>query len=124
MHCMYFFKQVGSVLNIVSTIRSIKLSDVKQILSIAGIGSYLVKGLFGQLRGLPQEPKEEEEKEPAAGREEKGLIKVLHALTKVLNVLKGVYDKIAGGLNKILGVINIVAKPWFENFSAEVEETG
>ena len=111
-------KQVGSVLNIVNTIRSIKLSDVKQILSIAGIGSYLVKGLFGQLRGLPQEPKEEEEKEPAAGREEKGLIKVLHALTKVLNVLKGVYDKIAGGLNKILGVINIVAKPWFENFSA------
>ena len=111
-------KQVGSVLNFVSTIRSIKLSDVKQILSIAGIGSYLVKGLFGQLRGLPQEPKEEEEKEPAAGREEKGLIKVLHALTKVLNVLKGVYDKIAGGLNKILGVINIVAKPWFENFSA------
>ena len=117
-------KQVGSVLNTVNTIRSIKLSDVKQILSIAGIGSYLVKGLFGQLRGLPQEPKEEEEKEPAAGREEKGLIKVLHALTKVLNVLKGVYDKIAGGLNKILGVINIVAKPWFENFSAEVEETG
>ena len=111
-------KQVGSVLNIVNTIRSIKLSDVKQILSIAGIGGYLVKGLFGQLRGLPQEPKEEEEKEPAAGREEKGLIKVLHALTKVLNVLKGVYDKIAGGLNKILGVINIVAKPWFENFSA------
>ena len=111
-------KQVGSVLNIVSTIRSIKLSDVKQILSIAGIGSYLVKGLFGQLRGLPQEPKEEEEKEPAAGREEKGLIKVLHALTKVLNVLKGIYDKIAGGLNKILGIINIVAKPWFENFSA------
>ncbi|WP_027629782.1 hypothetical protein [Ruminiclostridium cellobioparum] len=52
------------------------------------IGSFLVKGLFGQLRGLPQEPKEEEEKEPAAGREEKGLIKVLHALTKVLNVLK------------------------------------
>ena len=111
-------KQVGSVLNIVNTIRSIKLSDVKQILSIAGIGGYLVKGLFGQLRGLPQEPKEEEEKEPAAGREEKGLIKVLHALTKVLNVLKGIYDKIAGGLNKILGVINIVAKPWFENFSA------
>ena len=111
-------KQVGSVLNIVNTIRSIKLSDVKQILSIAGIGSYLVKGLFGQLRGLPQEPKEEEEKEPAAGREEKGLIKVLHALTKVLNVLKGIYDKIAGGLNKILGIINIVAKPWFENFSA------
>ena len=111
-------KQVGSVLNTVNTIRSIKLSDVKQILSIAGIGSFLVKGLFGQLRGLPQEPKEEEEKEPAAGREEKGLIKVLHALTKVLNVLKGVYDKIAGGLNKILGVINIVAKPWFENFSA------
>ena len=111
-------KQVGSVLNIVNTIRSIKLSDVKQILSIAGIGGYLVKGLFGQLRGLPQEPKEKEEKEPAAGREEKGLIKVLHALTKVLNVLKGIYDKIAGGLNKILGVINIVAKPWFENFSA------
>ena len=117
-------KQVGSVLNTVSTIRSIKLSDVKQILSIAGIGGFLVKGLFGQLRGLPQEPKEEEEKEPAAGREEKGLIKVLHALTKVLNVLKGIYDKIAGGLNKILGVINIVAKLWFENFSAEVEETG
>jgi phage-related protein len=111
-------KQVGSVLNFVSTIRSIKLSDVKQILGIAGIGGFLVKGLFGQLRGLPQEPKEEEEKEPAAGREEKGLIKVLHALTKVLNVLKGVYDKIAGGLNKILGVINIVAKLWFEVFSA------
>ena len=111
-------KQVGSVLNFVNTIRSIKLSDVKQIMSPAGIGGFLVKGLFGQLRGLPQEPKEEEEKEPAAGREEKGLIKVLHALTKVLNVLKGIYDKIAGGLNKILGIINIVAKPWFEVFSA------
>ena len=111
-------KQVGSVLSFVNTIRSIKLSDVKQIMSPAGIGGFLVKGLFGQLRGLPQEPKEEEEKEPAAGREEKGLIKVLHALTKVLNVLKSIYGKIAGGLNKILGIINIVVKPWFEVFSA------
>ena len=111
-------KQVGAVMDFVDTIRGIKLSDVKQFLSPAGIGSFLVKGLFGQLKGLPQEPKEKEEKEPAAGREEKGLIKVLHALTKVLNVLKSVYDKIAGGMNKILGVINIVAQPWFELFSA------
>ena len=111
-------KQVGAVMDFVNTIRSIKLSDIRQFLSPAGIGNFLVKGLFGQLKGLPQEPKEKEEKEPASGREERGLIKVLHALTRVFNILKSVYDKVAGGVNKILGIINIVAKPWFELFSA------
>lgn len=111
-------KQAGAVMDFVNTIRSIKLTDIKQFLSPAGIGDFLVKGLFGKLKNLPQEPKDKEEKEPASGKESKGLIKVLHALTKVLNVLKNVYDKVAGGVNKVLGIINITKKGWFEPFSA------
>ena len=111
-------KQAGAVMDFVNTIRSVKLADIKQFLSPAGIGDFLVKGLFGKLKNLPQEPKDKEEKEPASGKESKGLIKVLHALTKVLNVLKNVYDKVAGGVNKVLGIINITKKGWFEPFSA------
>ena len=46
-------KQAAAVMNFVNTIRSIKISDVKQFLSPAGIGDFLVKGLFGQLKNLP-----------------------------------------------------------------------
>ena len=112
-------RTAGSVMNFVDTIKSIKLKDVLKLLSAAGIAGFLTKGLFGELTGLPKESKDEKgEKEPASGRAEKGLIKVLHALSSVFNVFKGVYNKIAGGVGKILGVINIAAKPWFATFSA------
>ena len=112
-------RTAGSVMNFVETIKSIKLKDVLKLLSAAGIAGFLTKGLFGELTGLPKESKDEKgEKEPASGRAEKGLIKVLHALSSVFNVFKGVYNKIAGGVGKILGVINIAAKPWFATFSA------
>ncbi|EPR11637.1 hypothetical protein [Ruminiclostridium papyrosolvens] len=109
----------GSVMNFVNTIKSIKIKDVLKLLSAAGIAGFLTKGLFGELTGLPKESKDEKDKkEPASGRAEKGLVKVLHALSSVFNVFKGVYNKIAGGVGKILGVINIAAKPWFATFSA------
>ena len=112
-------RTAGSVMNFVETIKSIKLKDVLKLLSAAGIAGFLTKGLFGELTGLPKESKDEKgEKEPASGRAEKGLVKVLHALSSVFNVSKGVYNKIAGGVGKILGVINIAAKPWFATFSA------
>ena len=112
-------RTAGSVMNFVSTIKSIKLKDVLKLLSAAGIAGFLTKGLFGELTGLPKESKDEKgEKEPASGGAEKGLVKVLHALSSVFNVFKGVYNKIAGGVGKILGVINIATKPWFATFSA------
>ncbi|ACL75845.1 GH-E family nuclease [Ruminiclostridium cellulolyticum] len=112
-------RTAGSVMNFVNTIKSIKLKDVLKLLSAAGIAGFLTKGLFGELTGLPKESKDEKDgKEPASGRAEKGLVKVLHALSSVFNVFKGVYNKIAGGVGKILGIINIAVKPWFATFSA------
>ena len=111
-------RKVGAVMGFVNTIRSIKLQDIKQFLGAAGIAGFLVKGLFGELRGLPAEPKGKEEKEPASGGAERGLMKVLHVLTGVFGVLKSVFDRIAGGLSRIVGIINISNKPWFAPFTA------
>jgi hypothetical protein len=96
-----------------------KLDDVKQLLNPVGIGNFLVKGLFGELKGLPQGEKEAEKegKEPESGREEKGLMKVFHILSGVFQILKGAFGKVAGAINKILPSINISNKPWFDPFS-------
>ena len=111
-------RKVGAVMGFVNTIRSIKFQDIKQFLGAAGIAGFLVKGLFGELRGLPAEPKGKEEKEPGSGGAERGLMKVLHVLTGVFGVLKSVFDRIAGGLSRIVGIINISNKPWFAPFTA------
>ena len=111
-------RKVGAVMGFVNTIRSIKLQDIKQFLGAAGIAGFLVKGLFGELRGLPAEPKGKEEKEPGSGGAERGLMKVLHVLTGVFGVLKSVFGSIAGGLSRIVGIINISNKPWFAPFTA------
>ena len=111
-------RKVGAVMGFVNTIRSIKFQDIKQFLGAAGIAGFLVKGLFGELRGLPAEPKGKEEKEPGSGGAERGLLKVLHVLTGVFGVLKSVFDRIAGGLSRIVGIINISNKPWFAPFTA------
>lgn len=111
------FRKITTVLGFVDTIRNLKLENVKQMLNPAGIGSFLVKGLFGELKGLPEEEKGEKEKEPEGGREEKGIIKVFHILTGVFKILKGVFGKVAGAINKILPIINISIKPWFDPFS-------
>ncbi|HEX2928053.1 MAG TPA: hypothetical protein VHP38_17650, partial [Ruminiclostridium sp.] len=112
-------RTAASVMGIVNTIKNIKPKDVLKLLTAAGIAGFLIKGLFGELTGLPKEDKEEkEEKEPASGGGEKGLAKVLHTLMAVFNVLKGVFNKVAGGVGKVLGIINITVKPWFAAFSA------
>lgn len=113
------FNKVTSVIGFVNDLKNAKLDDVKQFLSPAKMGDFMVKGLFGELNGLPQGEKEEKEKEeePAGGKEGKGLTKVLHILSGLFKTLKGVYGKVAGGINKILPVINISVKPWFDPFS-------
>ncbi len=113
------FNKVTSVIGFVNDLKNAKLDDVKQFLSPAKMGDFMVKGLFGELNGLPQGEKEEKEKEeePAGGKEGKGLAKVLHILSGLFKTLKGVYGKVAGGINKILPVINISVKPWFDSFS-------
>ena len=113
------FQKVSAVIGFVNDLRSMKLDDVKQFLTPGKIGDFLVKGLFGELKGLPQGEKEEKEKdkEPEGGRESKGLLKVFQVLSGIFKVLKGVYGKVAGGLNKILPIINISTKPWFDPFS-------
>ena len=89
------FTKAKAILGFVNTIRGIKLDDIKQLVNPAGIGGFLVKGLFGELKELPQGEKEEKEgKEPAGGREEKGLMKVFHILTGVFKVLKGAFGKL------------------------------
>ncbi len=112
-------RQAGSVFSFVTTLRSMKVQDVKQLLSPAGMGGYLVKGLFGELKSLPA-AKEEEDKEkeaPAGGKEEKGLMKVLQLLKGVFKVLKGTYGKVAGAINKALPGMNISTKSWFNPFA-------
>ncbi|MFM9327212.1 NucA/NucB deoxyribonuclease domain-containing protein [Paenibacillus mesotrionivorans] len=112
-------RQAGSVFSFVTTLRSMKVQDVKQLLSPAGMGGYLVKGLFGELKSLPA-AKEEEDKEKeasAGGKEEKGLMKVLQLLKGVFKVLKGTYGKVAGAINKALPGMNISTKSWFNPFA-------
>jgi hypothetical protein len=109
------------VIDFVNTIRGIKFSDIKQLLNPAGIGNFLVKGLFGELNALPQadsgDKEENEDKEPASGGEATGLMKVLAVVSKVFKTLKKVYGKVAGVINKVLPKINITGKSWFEPFS-------
>jgi hypothetical protein len=112
-------RQAGSVFSFVTTLRSMKVQDVKQLLSPAGMGGYLVKGLFGELKSLPA-AKDEEDKEKeaqAGGKEEKGLMKVLQLLKGVFKVLKGTYGKVAGAINKALPGMNISTKSWFNPFA-------
>ncbi|MCL6456429.1 MAG: hypothetical protein K6T85_00335 [Gorillibacterium sp.] len=115
------FRQASSVMGFVNTLRNLKLEDVKPFLNPAGLGGFLVKGLFGEMKALPQGKQEGGDKEKAAapegGREEKGLMKVLQQLLGVFNVLQGTVGKVAGGINKILPVINISGKAWFNPFS-------
>lgn len=109
-----------AIIGFVDTIRSIKFSDIKEMLSPSGIADFLVKGLFGELKaldGAEGEKGEKEEAEPAGGGAEKGLVKILNTLTKVFNKIKGVYGKVAGAINKVLPVINITNKKWFDPFS-------
>ncbi len=109
-----------AIIGFVDTIRSIKFSDIKEMLSPSGIADFLVKGIFGELKALPGAEGEKDEKEgaePAGGGAEKGLVKILNTLTKVFNKIKGVYGKVAGAINKVLPVINITNKKWFDPFS-------
>ncbi len=109
-----------AIMGFVNTIRSIKFSDIKEMLSPSGIADFLVKGLFGELKaldGAEGEKGEKEEAESAGGGSGKGLEKILSTLTKVLNKIKGVYGKVAGAVNKVLPVINITNKKWFDPFS-------
>lgn len=106
-------------MDFVKTARSIKLDDIKQFLTPSGIGGFLVKGLFGELHGLPKGDNGGQEKDdkPSDGREEKGLMKIFHMLSGVFGLLKGAYGRVAGGINKVLPIINISNKPWFNKFS-------
>ena len=109
-----------AIIGFVDAIRSIKFSDIKEMLSPSGIAEFLVKGLFGELKaldGAESEKGEKEEAEPSGGGAEKGLVKILNTLTKVFNKIKGVYGKVAGAINKVLPVINITNKKWFDPFS-------
>jgi hypothetical protein len=113
------FRQASSVFSFVTTLRNMKVQDVKQMLSPSGMGGFLVKGLFGELKSIPA-GKEEEDKEkeaPAGGKEEKGLMKVLQLLKGVFTVLKGTYGKVAGAINKALPGMNISTKSWFNPFA-------
>lgn len=116
------YQKAKTIFDFVNTLRNIKLADIKQFFSPVGLGDLLVKTLFGEIQGLPAVEKEDEgeskeEKEPAAGKEEKGLIKVLHIVIKIFKVLKKVYGKVVAGVNKILAAINITTKSWFPSFS-------
>lgn len=115
------FRQASSVISFVNTLRSIKVQDLKQLLHPAGMGGFLVKGLFGELKPLPQGRVEDKEKDsgkaPPSGREEKGLVKVLQLLMSVFQILQSTVGKVSGAINKVLPVINLSGKSWFNPFS-------
>ncbi len=115
------YQKAKAVLDFVEAIRSLRLDDLRQLVSAQGLGETLVKALFGEVRGLPQpqaaEDDGEAEKEPASGTEEKGLIRVLHFVLRIFHALKRVYGKVAGYVNSALAAVNITTKSWFENFS-------
>ncbi|MFZ5988767.1 MAG: hypothetical protein ACOYWZ_16810 [Bacillota bacterium] len=114
------FQKLSAVKKFVDTIRNIKIENIVQLLEPGKLGAFLAKGLFGELPGLPvgKDEGEDKEKEPAGGREERGLLKVFSILSGIFNFLKGAYGKVAGAVNKVLPIINITNKPWFETFSA------
>jgi hypothetical protein len=112
-------RQASTVTGFITNLRNIKVQDVKQLLSPSGMGGYLVKGLFGELKSIPA-GKEEEDKEkeaPAGSKEEKGLMKVLQLLKGVFTILKSTYGKVAGAINKALPGMNISTKSWFNPFA-------
>lgn len=113
------FRTATAVMGFVTTLRNLKVQDLKQLLSASGVGGYLVKGLFGELKPLPAaEVKEDDgKKEDAGGREEKGLMKVFQLLMGVFKTLQGAFGKVAGAVNKVLPAMNISVKPWFNPFS-------
>ncbi|MEF2967774.1 hypothetical protein V3851_18245 [Paenibacillus sp. M1] len=113
------FRKATAVMGFVNTLRNLKIQDLKQFLSASGVGGYLVKGLFGELKPLPvAEVKDDDgKKEDAGGREEKGLMKVFQLLMGVFKTLQGAFGKVAGAINKVLPAMNISVKPWFNPFS-------
>lgn len=115
------YQKAKAVMDFVNAIRSIKVEDVKRLVSPKGMGDLVVNALFGELQGLPvlapAGDEKEEEHEPASGREEKGLVKVFHVLVRVFKALKSVYGRVAETVNKSLAAIKITNKSWFPPFS-------
>jgi len=115
------YNKAKAVIDFVNTLRNLKLDDVKKLLSATGLANLLVKALFGEVQGLPtlgdEKGEQETEAEPASGGDEKGLVKLFHAVVRVFNALKRAYSRVAGVVNKSLATVNITAKDWFKPFS-------
>ncbi|WP_238655247.1 HNH/ENDO VII family nuclease [Paenibacillus piscarius] len=116
-------RQANTVMTVVSTLRNFKVQNLKQFLNPAGMGGFLVKGLFGELKPLQTGQGDDKEKDtdgaraPKGGGQEKGLLKVLQLLQGVFEILQKTAGKVAGAINKVLPVINISGKSWFNPFS-------
>lgn len=116
-------RQANTVMTVVNTLRNFKVQNLKQFLNPAGLGGFLVKGLFGELQPLQTAEGDDKEKDkdggkaPKGGSQEKGLMKVLQLLQGVFEILQKTVGKVAGAINKALPVINISGKSWFNPFS-------
>lgn len=116
-------RQANTVMTVVGTLRNFKVQNLKQFLNPAGLGGFLVKGLFGELKPLQTGQGDDKEKDkdggkaPKGGSQEKGLMKVLQLLQGVFEILQKTVGKVAGAINKALPVINISGKSWFNPFS-------
>ncbi|MBP2113276.1 hypothetical protein [Paenibacillus silagei] len=116
-------RQANTVMTVVSTLRNFKVQNLKQLLNPAGLGGFLVKGLFGELKPLQTGQGDDKEKDkdggkaPKGGSQEKGLMRVLQLLQGVFELLQKTVGKVSGAINKALPVINISGKSWFNPFS-------
>lgn len=112
-------RQANTVMTVVNTLRNFKVQNLKQFLNPAGLGGFLVKGLFGELKPLQTGQGDDKDggKAPKGGSQEKGLMKVLQLLQGVFEILQKTVGKVAGAINKALPVINISGKSWFNPFS-------
>lgn len=119
------FQKAKAALDFVDTIRSIKLDDLKNLISPKGVADLLVKALFGEFRlqnaVKPDEASEEQDKqadkEPANAREEKGLIQVFHGIIRLFKVLKRMYVQVVALVSKGLATVDITKQAWFPTFS-------
>jgi hypothetical protein len=115
------YNKAKAVIDFVNTLRNLKLDDVKKLLSATGLANLLVKALFGEAQGLPtladEKGEQETEAEPASGGDEKGLVKLFHAVVRVFNALKRAYSRVAAVVNQSLATVNITTKNWFKPFT-------
>ncbi|MFD2876031.1 hypothetical protein ACFTAO_08790 [Paenibacillus rhizoplanae] len=60
-------RQANTVMTVVGTLRNFKVQNLKQFLNPAGLGGFLVKGLFGELKPLQTGQGDDKEKDKDGG---------------------------------------------------------